>query len=181
VETESATASNVKSCPWIATELAAVLRTQASGPLPSSPASSSSTQHDGRILTTTCDQKRKTDRANSRQARSIVPTRNTLNRTWTPESSPGAASCAEPTAAAAGETSSFLFSGLEDGGRGGKRLRAESGLAAEDGERKGEAPWSRAEWWLRAGEEGSTFSLGTRRRGGVSTPPEKEAGGGVVG
>lgn len=153
VEAESATASNVKSCPWIATELAAILRTQASGPRPSSPASSSSTQHDGRILTTTCDQKSKTGRANSRQARSIVPTRNTLNRprspirTWTPESGPGEASCVGPAAAAAEETSSFLFSGLEDGGRGGRRLREESGLAAEDGERKGEAPWSRAEWW----------------------------------
>lgn len=34
---------------------------------------------------------------------------------------------------------------------------------------------------MRAGEEGSTFSLEMRRRGGVSTPPEKEGGGGVAG
>lgn len=66
----------------------------------------------------------------------------------------GAASCAGPGAGAAEETSSFLLRGFDDGGRGGRRLRVESGLAAEDGERNGVAPWSGVEWWwLCAGEE----------------------------
>jgi hypothetical protein len=61
-------------------------------------------------------------------------------------------------------------------------LRAESGRAKEDGERNGEAcslccagePY----------EEGSTFSFGVRRRGGVSPAPPpyfSGGGGGVVG
>jgi hypothetical protein len=73
------------------------------------------------------------------------------------------------------------LSGFPEGGRGGRRLlRAESGRAKEDGERNGEA-WS----LCCAGEpyeEGSTFSFGVRRRGGVSpAPPPYFSGGGVVG
>jgi hypothetical protein len=70
--------------------------------------------------------------------------------------------------------------GFQEGGRGGRRLlRAESGRAKEDGERNGEAcslccagePY----------EEGSTFSFGVRRRGGVSLAPPPYFSSGVVG
>lgn len=61
------------------------------------------------------------------------------------ETEADAASWAGPGDGVAEETSSFRLSGFPDGGRGG-RLRAVSGLAAEDGDRNGDS-------WCCAGEE----------------------------